>query len=207
MMFCFVAGGVIFENLTLAKYSKPTPVQKYAMSIIKTGRDLMACAQTGSGKTAAFMVPLIDKIFESGPAPVAGGGGGYRSRKQYPLALVLAPTRELALQIFDDARKFSYRTRIRPCVVYGGTDTGQQIRDLDRGCHVLVATPGRLVDMMERGRIGLDYCKCVLQEIGGSFFVSLQAFVMCVIARRQSYDTALQDVGAGRGGSHAGHGL
>lgn len=55
--------------------------------------------------------------------------------------------------------QFAYRSRVRPCVVYGGADIGQQIRDLERGCHLLVATPGRLVDMMERGKIGLDYCK------------------------------------------------
>ena len=55
--------------------------------------------------------------------------------------------------------QFSYRSRVRPCVVYGGADIGQQIRDLERGCHLLVATPGRLVDMMERGKIGLDFCK------------------------------------------------
>ncbi|KAL0185160.1 hypothetical protein M9458_020857, partial [Cirrhinus mrigala] len=84
--------------------------------------------------------------------------GKYVRRKQYPISLVLAPTRELALQIYDEARKFSYRSRVRPCVVYGGADIGQQIRDLERGCHLLVATPGRLVDMMERGKIGLDYC-------------------------------------------------
>lgn len=57
--------------------------------------------------------------------------------------------------------QFSYRSRVRPCVVYGGADIGQQIRDLERGCHLLVATPGRLVDMMERGKIGLDFCKYV----------------------------------------------
>lgn len=102
---------------------------------------------------------------------------------------MLAPTRELALQIYDEARKvstwqspvsgavelfwdaclnnfsvlhqFAYRSRVRPCVVYGGADIGQQIRELERGCHLLVATPGRLVDMMERGKIGLDYCKSV----------------------------------------------
>ena len=75
-------------------------------------RDLMACAQTGSGKTAAFLVPIMNRIYETGPAPVqkSGGGGNYgRRNKQYPLALVLAPTRELATQIFDEARKFSYR--------------------------------------------------------------------------------------------------
>ena len=77
--------------------------------------------------------------------------------KQYPLALVLAPTRELASQIYDEARKFSYRSHVKPCVVYGGADIQAQIRDLERGCHLLVATPGRLVDMMERGRVGLNF--------------------------------------------------
>lgn len=82
-------------------------------------------------------------------------------RKQYPLCLILAPTRELASQIYDEARKFSYRSNVRPCVVYGGADIGSQIRDLERGCHLLVATPGRLVDMLERGRVGLDNCRRV----------------------------------------------
>ena len=80
-------------------------------------------------------------------------------RKQHPLSLILAPTRELASQIYEEARKFSYRSHIRACVVYGGADIGSQIRDLERGCHLLVATPGRLVDMMERGRVELDACK------------------------------------------------
>ncbi len=80
-------------------------------------------------------------------------------RKQYPLCLILAPTRELASQIFDESRKFSYRSHVRPCVVYGGADIGGQIRELERGCHLLVATPGRLVDMLERGRVGLELCR------------------------------------------------
>ena len=80
-------------------------------------------------------------------------------RKQYPLSLILAPTRELASQIYDEARKFSYRSRVRPCVVYGGADIGVQIRDLEKGCLLLVATPGRLVDMLERGRVGLELCR------------------------------------------------
>ena len=80
-------------------------------------------------------------------------------RKQYPLCLILAPTRELASQIYDEARKFSYRSQVRPCVVYGGADIGAQIRVLERGCLLLVATPGRLVDMLERGRVGLDMCR------------------------------------------------
>ena len=86
------------------------------------------------------------------------------SRKQYPIALVLAPTRELACQIYDESRKFAYRSHVRPCVVYGGADIGAQIRDLQRGCHMLVATPGRLVDLMERGKIGVDQIKYLILD-------------------------------------------
>ena len=75
------------------------------------------------------------------------------SRKMYPLALVLALMGELAVQIYDEARKFSYRSHVRPCVVYGGADIGAQIRDMQKGCLMLVATPGRLVDLLERGKM------------------------------------------------------
>jgi len=150
---------IIAANIDMAHYSKPTPVQKNAIPVIMAKRDLMACAQTGSGKTAAFLVPILNRIYESGPAQGGALSQSYGGRKkQYPLALILAPTRELATQIFDESRKFSYRSRVRPCVVYGGANVGEQIRDLDRGCHLLVATPGRLVDMLERGRISLEHC-------------------------------------------------
>uniref|UniRef100_A0A667Y446 RNA helicase n=1 Tax=Myripristis murdjan TaxID=586833 RepID=A0A667Y446_9TELE len=164
-------GEIIMGNIALSRYTRPTPVQKYAIPIIKAKRDLMACAQTGSGKTAAFLLPILSQIYTDGPgealaAAKASGqeNGKYGRRKQYPISLVLAPTRELALQIYDEARKFSYRSRVRPCVVYGGADIGQQIRDLERGCHLLVATPGRLVDMMERGKIGLDCCNYLVLD-------------------------------------------
>uniref|UniRef100_A0A8C8J852 RNA helicase n=1 Tax=Oncorhynchus tshawytscha TaxID=74940 RepID=A0A8C8J852_ONCTS len=163
-------GEIIMSNIALTHYTRPTPVQKYAIPVIKSKRDLMACAQTGSGKTAAFLVPVLSQIYTQGPGDAAAAGkngqdsGKYGRRKQYPLSLVLAPTRELALQIYEESRKFAYRSRVRPCVVYGGADIGQQIRDLERGCHLLVATPGRLVDMMERGKIGLDYCNYLVLD-------------------------------------------
>uniref|UniRef100_I3KDQ0 RNA helicase n=1 Tax=Oreochromis niloticus TaxID=8128 RepID=I3KDQ0_ORENI len=134
-------------------------------------RNTLSSCVSGSGKTAAFLLPVLSQIYTDGPgealnAAKASGqeNGKYGRRKQYPISLVLAPTRELALQIYDEARKFSYRSRVRPCVVYGGADIGQQIRDLERGCHLLVATPGRLVDMMERGKIGLDYCNYLVLD-------------------------------------------
>ena len=105
------------------------------------------------------LVPILNQIFVDGPVVPAGGGyGGYGRRKQCPLALVLAPTRELATQIYDEARKFAYRSRVRPAVVYGGANVSDQMRELDRGCHLLVATPGRLVDFLDRGKISLEYC-------------------------------------------------
>ena len=143
----------------MAHYTSPTPVQKNSIPIIIAKRDLMACAQTGSGKTAAFLVPILNRIFEDGPVGPAPGSFGYGRRKQLPLALILAPTRELATQIFDEARKFAYRSRVRPAVVYGGANVSDQMRELDKGCHLLVATPGRLVDFLERGKISLEFCK------------------------------------------------
>ncbi|XP_071607498.1 ATP-dependent RNA helicase DDX3X isoform X1 [Heliangelus exortis] len=160
-------GEIIMGNIELTRYTRPTPVQKHAIPIIKEKRDLMACAQTGSGKTAAFLLPILSQIYADGPGDALRAmreNGRYGRRKQYPISLVLAPTRELAVQIYEEARKFAYRSRVRPCVVYGGAEIGQQIRDLERGCHLLVATPGRLVDMMERGKIGLDFCKYLVLD-------------------------------------------
>ncbi|XP_053562461.1 ATP-dependent RNA helicase DDX3X isoform X2 [Bombina bombina] len=160
-------GEIIMGNIQLTRYTRPTPVQKHAIPIIIDKRDLMACAQTGSGKTAAFLLPILSQIYAEGPGEALKhlkDNGRYGRRKQFPFSLVLAPTRELAVQIYEEARKFAYRSRVRPCVVYGGADIGQQIRDLERGCHLLVATPGRLVDMMERGKIGLDFCKYLVLD-------------------------------------------
>ncbi|XP_058117857.1 ATP-dependent RNA helicase bel [Anopheles ziemanni] len=146
---------IIDNNIKLARYDKPTPVQKYAIPIILSGRDLMACAQTGSGKTAAFLVPILNQMYKHGAAPPPPNRPMNR-RKQYPLGLVLAPTRELATQIFEESKKFCYRSRMRPAVLYGGNNTHDQMRELDRGCHLIVATPGRLEDMITRGKVGLD---------------------------------------------------
>ena len=152
------------SNVGLAGYDSPTPVQKHSVSIVTAGRDLMACAQTGSGKTAAFLLPILSQNFKDGP-PVNQPHPGYGRRgKVYPITLILAPTRELAIQIYDEARKFAYRSWIRPCVVYGGTPLGDQMRDLERGCGLLVATPGRLVDMIERGRISLSFIKYLVLD-------------------------------------------
>ena len=141
---------VLNQNIQLAGYAKPTPIQKYTVPISMAGRDLMACAQTGSGKTASFLLPMITKLLGIEKPPPA--------RKAYPLALILSPTRELTSQICNEAKKFCYLSGCRPVVVYGGADIRDQLRDLERGCELLVATPGRLVDLMERARVSLQYC-------------------------------------------------
>ncbi len=157
----------LISNIKLASYKTPTPVQKYSIPIVMGGRDLMACAQTGSGKTGGFLFPILSQAFINGPSnlPTQGQGGmGFRSRKAFPTSLILAPTRELVSQIYDEGRKFAYRSWVRPCVVYGGADIGTQLRSMERGCDLLVATPGRLVDLIERGRISLANIKYLVLD-------------------------------------------
>lgn len=143
-------GEAVNQNIRRCKYVKPTPVQRHAIPIALAGRDLMACAQTGSGKTAAFCFPIISGIMRGQfPRPP-------RPRVAFPLALILSPTRELSCQIHDEAKKFAYQTGVRVVVVYGGAPINQQLRELERGVHILVATPGRLVDLLERARVSLQ---------------------------------------------------
>lgn len=109
-----------------------------------------------NSKTAAFLVPILNRMFEQGASINPASNRPYNRRKQYPLGLVLAPTRELATQIFEESKKFAYRSRMRPAVLYGGNNTSEQMRELDKGCHLIVATPGRLDDIINRGKIGLE---------------------------------------------------
>ncbi|KAI7903422.1 P-loop containing nucleoside triphosphate hydrolase protein [Cokeromyces recurvatus] len=155
----------LLSNIELARYTTPTPVQKYSIPIVNAGRDLMACAQTGSGKTGGFLFPVFSELFSKGPlTPPEDHSQGYRPRKAHPQVLILAPTRELVSQIYDEAKKFAYRSWVKPAVVYGGSDIGAQIRTLERGCDLLVATPGRLVDLIERARISLSIVRFLVLD-------------------------------------------
>ncbi|XP_077212996.1 DEAD-box ATP-dependent RNA helicase 37-like [Tasmannia lanceolata] len=144
-------GDALNQNIQRCKYVKPTPVQRHAIPISLAGRDLMACAQTGSGKTAAFCFPIISGIMNGQFAQRPRG-----ARTVYPLALILSPTRELSCQIHEEARKFSYQTGVKVVVAYGGAPINHQLRELERGVDILVATPGRLVDLLERARVSLQ---------------------------------------------------
>ncbi|KAK6353315.1 hypothetical protein TWF696_005285 [Orbilia brochopaga] len=149
---------VIHENLKLSQYEIPTPIQRACCPAILKGKDIIACAQTGSGKTAAFLAPIISKLMGkikqlAAPREKRGFGGGFKPAE--PLVLIVAPTRELATQIFMESRKFCYRSFMRPCVVYGGADVRPQRNELEKGCDLLVGTPGRLQDFIDRGAISL----------------------------------------------------
>ncbi|OXB71586.1 UNVERIFIED_CONTAM: hypothetical protein H355_014248 [Colinus virginianus] len=151
---------LLLQNVAYVKYTKPTPIQKNSIPTILAGRDLMACAQTGSGKTAAFLFPIIARMLQSGPPPLpstraTGEASAYRKATAYPVCLVLSPTRELAMQIYEEARKFQFGTGIRTVALYGGSDVKRQLFDLDGGCDICVATPGRLVDLLERRKVRL----------------------------------------------------
>ena len=174
---------IITNNIKLSQYDKPTPVQKNAIPIILGKRDLMACAQTGSGKTAAFLVPILNLIYENGAIRNYTMVNKYK--KWLPVALILAPTRELALQIYEEARKFSYRSNVRPCVVYGGSDIKAQMRDLDGGCYVLVATPGRLIDLYEKEKISLKNIKyLVLDEADRMLDMGFEPQIRDIVERK-----------------------
>ncbi|XP_039166125.1 DEAD-box ATP-dependent RNA helicase 52B [Eucalyptus grandis] len=112
----------------------------------------MACAQTGSGKTAAFCLPIVFGVLREGSKRERHPSS---RRTACPSGLVLSPTRELACQIYEEAKKFAYQTVVKVAVVYGGAPFGQQVRTLEKGVDILVATPGRLVDMIERDKVSL----------------------------------------------------
>lgn len=150
-------------NIERCKYTKPTPIQSHTLPAAAAGHDIMACAQTGSGKTAAFLLPVLTAIDQT-VTTIAPSWG--RGAPGIPKALILAPTRELAEQIHKDAARFTYRSKVKCVAVYGGEGTmGGQLRELERGVDLLVACPGRLHDLIERGRVQLrDVQFLVLDE-------------------------------------------
>jgi ATP-dependent RNA helicase RhlE len=126
-------------------YTRPTPIQAQAIPVALAGRDLLGMAQTGTGKTAAFALPLLDRL-SRGPRPPQNG---YRRLR----ALILSPTRELAVQIADSLQVYGRDTGLRHTVVVGGAGMQPQIRALKRGVDILVATPGRLEDLRQQGYV------------------------------------------------------
>jgi ATP-dependent RNA helicase RhlE len=136
----------ILKALQAEGYTHPTPIQQQSIPILLEGKDLLACAQTGTGKTAAFAIPILQHLHRSSQKTK-----GPRRIK----ALVVTPTRELAIQIADSFTAYGKFTGIRNAVIFGGVKQGSQVEALRRGVDVLIATPGRLLDLMNQGIISL----------------------------------------------------
>jgi ATP-dependent RNA helicase RhlE len=158
-------------------YSAPTPIQAQAIPAVLAGGDLLAGAQTGTGKTAAFVLPLLQKL---------GSPGG-----RAPRVLVLTPTRELAAQVAESARTYGKYVGLRTVVVFGGVSINPQIDALYRGCDLLVATPGRLLDLAQQGELDLSSVQCfVLDEadrmLDMGFIRDIRRVVKMLPAQRQN---------------------
>src|SRR5215213_11385029 len=131
-------------------YSDPTPIQLRAIPLVLAGKDVMGSAQTGTGKTAAFALPILTKLEKHGALR----------------CLILEPTRELALQVEEAFQKYAKFTDLRVTIVYGGVGYGKQTDDLRRGMDILAATPGRLLDHLEQGNCSLENVEIlVLDEV------------------------------------------
>src|SRR5215211_8209610 len=134
----------LLQAVTDAGYLNPTPIQEKAIPVVATGRDVLGCAQTGTGKTASFALPMIDEL--------AAG----RARARMPRSLILEPTRELATQVEASFEVYGKNHRLSTALLIGGERFADQERKLDRGVDVLIATPGRMLDLFERGKILLS---------------------------------------------------
>jgi len=133
-----------------AGYEQPTPIQEQAIPHVLMGRDILGCAQTGTGKTASFTLPMIDILAQG------------RARARMPRSLILTPTRELAAQISENFEIYGKYNKLTMALLIGGESFGPQVEKLDRGVDVLIATPGRLIDHFERGRILLNAVKILV---------------------------------------------
>ena len=163
------------------KYEIPTPIQAQTIPSALEGNDVLGCAQTGTGKTAAFALPILNRL----------GQLNRKALPNSPLVLVLAPTRELAIQIGESFATYGKHLRLRQVLVYGGVKQGNQVRAMGRGAHILVATPGRLLDLMNQGHISLSQLEVfVLDEadrmLDMGFMPDLKRIISKLPAKRQS---------------------
>ena len=131
-------------------YGEPTPIQRAAIPSVLMGRDLIGIAQTGTGKTAGFVLPMIDILAQG------------RSRALMPRSLILEPTRELAAQVSENFEKYGKYHKLSMALLIGGVQMGDQVKALEKGVDVLIATPGRLMDLFQRGKILLTGCELLV---------------------------------------------
>jgi superfamily II DNA/RNA helicase len=140
----------LLKAVTEAGYTDPTPIQRQAIPSVLMMRDLIGIAQTGTGKTASFVLPMIDILAQG------------RSRARMPRSLILEPTRELAAQVAENFEKYGTHHKLSMALLIGGVQMGDQVKALEKGVDVLIATPGRLMDLFERGKILLTGCNLLV---------------------------------------------
>jgi ATP-dependent RNA helicase RhlE len=157
-------------------YTTPTPIQEQAIPVVLAGRDILGCAQTGTGKTASFVLPLLQRMNEQ---KLASGATGHQLK-----TLILTPTRELATQIHESIETYGKFLKLKSVVIFGGVSQSRQVSDLRRGCDFIVATPGRLMDLMNQNYIvlnGIEYF--VLDEADRMLDMGFVHDVKRIIAR------------------------
>ncbi|MCH2045340.1 MAG: DEAD/DEAH box helicase [Saprospiraceae bacterium] len=174
----------ILKALEAKGYTHPTPIQEQSIPILLKGRDLLGCAQTGTGKTAAFAIPIVQHLHLD---QQRSRSNGVRKIK----ALIVTPTRELAIQIADNFTEYAKFTKIRNTVIFGGVKQGAQTQALQRGVDILIATPGRLLDLIGQGFISLKNIKYfVLDEadhmLDMGFIHDIRKIIDKLPAKRQS---------------------
>jgi probable ATP-dependent RNA helicase DDX4 len=148
---------LLLDNVVKSNYTSMTPIQMHCISAVTAKRDVLACSQTGSGKTAAFLLPIVNSL-------LAQGLSATNSREQSPQAIIVTPTRELANQINNHARKFCLGSALKSVAAYGGTSMGNQLRNLEAGCNIIVGTMGRILGYIEIGKLLLDQIQFVVLD-------------------------------------------
>src|SRR3546814_220411 len=171
----------LLRALAAANYTTPTPIQAQSIPALLQGRDMLGLAQTGTGKTAAFALPILQRL----------AAQNEHAAPKSVRALILAPTRELAVQISDSFKTYGRHLQLRQAVILGGVSQGPQVRALSRGVDILIATPGRLMDLLNQRHVRLDKVShLVLDEadrmLDMGFIRDVRKIVAAIPARRHS---------------------
>jgi ATP-dependent RNA helicase RhlE len=178
----------LLQTLSKQGYTEATPIQCEAIPLVLAGHDVLGCAQTGTGKTAAFALPTIQRLIEDNPQPAANGR---RQKHRAIRVLVLTPTRELANQVQKSFTTYGRDTDLRQTVIYGGVSQNPQVKSLQAGTDIVIATPGRLLDLMNQGYVKLDALKVLIldeadQMLDMGFIHDLKKIARHVPAQRQT---------------------
>ncbi|WP_066759749.1 DEAD/DEAH box helicase [Crocinitomix algicola] len=172
----------LLQAITQKGYQTPTPIQKQAIPLLLQGHDLLGCAQTGTGKTAAFAIPIIQQLLNDKSRD---------TRNKKIKALIVTPTRELAIQIKDNFVAYGKETDIRSAVIFGGVKQGKQTATLKQGVDILIATPGRLLDLISQGFITLKHLEYFVldeadQMLDMGFIHDIKKIIQLIPEKRQS---------------------